>query len=66
MNPGHNHHQRNPIVVVLVAIPVLLVLGAMKGCQMIDHAVRLEPPATVQTIKPAADRPARKVGDWGV
>lgn len=71
MNHPHNPHHRdhlNPISVGLLAIPAMMILGAGKGCEYVDHATRrvLEPPATVRTIKPAAEPAPRKAEEWRV
>ena len=74
MNHPHAPHRGghlNPISVGLLVIPALMILGAGKGCEYVDHATRrvLEPPATVRTIKPEArftKPPARKAGEWRV
>ena len=50
----HSHHEgSSPILLALLAVPLLLTFGVMKGCEAVRLAIEPDGiPATVQT-KPA-------------
>jgi hypothetical protein len=43
----------NPLTMVLLAIPALLILGAMKGCEMVQGVTADVAP--VEAVKPAPE-----------
>lgn len=64
MRPSHREHA-NPIMLVLLAIPALMMFGAMKGCDTVRAT--LSEPVTIEKVAPPAVRstpPREKLKGW--
>jgi hypothetical protein len=45
----HSTHRANPLLLILLAVPALMILGVMKSCEMArDVALEAAPPAVHQ------------------
>jgi hypothetical protein len=62
----HSTHRSNPLTLVLLVIPVLMILGAIKSCEVVhDLALEVAPPAVHQSAEPPRYRIEKEQG-WRI